>query len=1044
MHRNPAVKRIPAVPYAGLLVCVLLGLAAVHPLLIAGRLPAGHDTVFHLERLIEFTAQWRQGVLFPRWAPDLLNGYGYPVFNYYAPLSYWLPAALSLAGLPYVNGLIVGLAGAFILAAAAMYLWSRDTLGEGPALAAAAAYVFSPYLLFNLMTRTVLPELTALALLPLVLYGLRRSAVTGLRRYELLTAGATAALILAHNVTAALFAPLAGAYALLLMILQRPACARGTAHLAGRLFGALLGGVLLAAFFWLPALLESSLVQLDRLTALGIFDYRAQFRTLADIFSYPVMADVSPITPYYRYSLGLLAAGLAAAGTVYGLLARRRELAGHLLLFLAVGAACVMLAIPVSAPFWRALPPLQLLQFPWRFTGLSTLCLAWLAGLGALALTRLLPRAPWWPALVTGLLAAGLFAYGINWQYTPRWFEPWRGLSAVDLAVLEQRFGSLGTTTTGEYLPRTVLELPADALGTALSADRLDYAALPAGAQVLQADWQPLKMRLRLALPSAAQVTFRTFAFAGWRAALDGAAAPIIPTIPGGLISIAVPAGEHDLSLVFGSTPARSAAAAISLAALAGCLARGFFPRRRSAARGVPAEGPAPVIPWLTYGAVLIALAGAAVCKARLIDPVLASYPGSTPPGALAVNYGGVLELRGVQADASEPSGGTARVTLYWRAPRSVTSLYSVGLAASDARGFDALWGHADHQSPGDLPVTWWYPGDIVRDVFKLSIPAGTPPGLYTLRAVVYPLGKPADALEIRAAQPPGPARGIAYDVAVIRVDRPAKTAGTPDAARQTPAALLGLGISLLEHSALPEQASAGDRLPVTLVWHAGKAIAQPVQAQFIFTASGGGVFAGGTFEPVWGYDTTLWQPGDTWRGIHLLRIPPVLQGGYSVAVQLSDGSRAELGQITVSAPPHSYSPPAAQYSAGTVFGGLAELAGYDLPAEARVGGELPVTLYWRAVNETEQGFKVFVHLLNAGGATAAGQDSEPDSWRRPTTGWAAGEYITDEHILKLPGDLPAGQYILEIGFYDAVTGQRLAADFGGDHLVLPTPIEVR
>src|SRR5687768_13919989 len=47
----------------------------------------GADAFAHLFRLYEVDLALRDGVLFPRWIPDFLFGYGYPLLNFYAPLS---------------------------------------------------------------------------------------------------------------------------------------------------------------------------------------------------------------------------------------------------------------------------------------------------------------------------------------------------------------------------------------------------------------------------------------------------------------------------------------------------------------------------------------------------------------------------------------------------------------------------------------------------------------------------------------------------------------------------------------------------------------------------------------------------------------------------------------------------------------------------------------------------------------------------------------------------------------------------------------------
>ncbi|MGQ9680999.1 MAG: hypothetical protein ACUVX9_00525 [Anaerolineae bacterium] len=97
--------------YSGPLLCVLIALCAAQPILVTGRLPQGHDALFHLHRVIQLDALLREGIVFSRWAPDLARGFGYPLFNYYAPLSYYLPEALHLVGVPFVEALAAGYLG---------------------------------------------------------------------------------------------------------------------------------------------------------------------------------------------------------------------------------------------------------------------------------------------------------------------------------------------------------------------------------------------------------------------------------------------------------------------------------------------------------------------------------------------------------------------------------------------------------------------------------------------------------------------------------------------------------------------------------------------------------------------------------------------------------------------------------------------------------------------------------------------------------------------------------------------------------------------
>src|SRR5512146_580630 len=81
------------------------------------------DGYLHLFRVFEFDRVLREGVVYPRWAPDLAYGYGYPIFNFYPPLAYYLTETLHLVGLliptavqaAFAVIVCVGLAGAYRL-----------------------------------------------------------------------------------------------------------------------------------------------------------------------------------------------------------------------------------------------------------------------------------------------------------------------------------------------------------------------------------------------------------------------------------------------------------------------------------------------------------------------------------------------------------------------------------------------------------------------------------------------------------------------------------------------------------------------------------------------------------------------------------------------------------------------------------------------------------------------------------------------------------------------------------------------------------------
>jgi hypothetical protein len=68
------------------------------------------------------------------------------------------------------------------------------------------------------------------------------------------------------------------------------------------------------------------------------------------------------------------------------------------------------------------------------------------------------------------------------------------------------------------------------------------------------------------------------------------------------------------------------------------------------------------------------------------------------------------------------------------------------------------------------------------------------------------------------------------------------------------------------------------------------------------------------------------------------------------------------------------------------------------------------------------------VHLVDPGtGAILVQSDTVPRRWTYPTVLWKPGEVIVDALELSLEG-IAKGQYLLQIGLYDAASGERLSA----------------
>ncbi len=116
------------------------------------------------------------------------------------------------------------------------------------------------------------------------------------------------------------------------------------------------------------------------------------------------------------------------------------------------------------------------------------------------------------------------------------------------------------------------------------------------------------------------------------------------------------------------------------------------------------------------------------------------------------------------------------------------------------------------------------------------------------------------------------------------------------------------------------------------------------------------------------------------------------------------------------------------------------ELRGYTLASSA-AGRPDALTLFWAPSGPLDAGYAVFLHLEDEAGELVAQFDGQPRGGWYPTTDWAAGELLADEHALAIPPDLRAGSYTLALGLYRTVDGVRLLRVDGSDRIEIPLVI---
>ncbi len=338
----------------------LLGMGAVLGLLVVMGTPVTHSVVPNLLWSAQFSALLQSGVAYPRWLPDAFVGLGSPTFVFYAPLPFYLLAAIDTLTAGWLDPYrLVGVGSAVMLACsgAAMWRWLRRRTGPRAAVLGGIAYACAPYHLFDAFVRGSLGELAAYAILPLLMMALEATLDRrpgGIPCLALCCAG----LLMSHLPSALFIGGLLVPARIAWFVARHP---RPAASLPVPLFGAALGGVLglgLAAIYILPAL---------RLLDMARMDYFAEGHYDARRWLLLSPSNWSGSDGYgFVLSLTLSLVALALAGVLAGRAAREPGPCDDAAFwpFVIIGVAVLISGIVPG--IWEPASPLSRIEFPWR------------------------------------------------------------------------------------------------------------------------------------------------------------------------------------------------------------------------------------------------------------------------------------------------------------------------------------------------------------------------------------------------------------------------------------------------------------------------------------------------------------------------------------------------------------------------------------------------------------------------------------------------------------------------------------------------------
>ena len=522
-----------------------------------------HDYI-HAARVIEMYRALEDGQFLVRWSENFGYGYGMPLFEFYAPLPYYVGAALHWLGLEVLTAVKLLFLLSAIFTTWGAYKLGKRFFGRSGAILTAAAITLAPYRAVNLFVRGALSEAWGIMAMPWVLLGVLQVIKREKNGWKTLTISLVI-LMLSHNIMTMLFVPLCLLFAVLFLgyrkwIVHKNKNSELKTLL--RISGCLLLATGLSSFYLFPALLEKDLTKVGSIFS-GYFHYSHHFLYIRQFFKLNWGYEGSAWGPDDGISFFLGWGQLVGLGAT-GLLLLAKALKSkkwHKIfsdnkvvlstLFGVLLGLSLFMSILKSKPIWDALPGLSYAQFPWRFLGVGIIFLGLLVGMSASLIKRRGLRYLWTLFLLIALM------------FNASLFQPKEFLDDANQFYY----------TDEKLIQREMSGILPDYIPLQMAEELIPPASLAWCQQDCAEELEVLVDRshenlIRTNFKTDQVVEFAVADFAGWEVEVDGQSAEK-RTGSVGNIAVDVAAGDHLVGTRFSSSSVRLWSDLVSLFSLA-------------------------------------------------------------------------------------------------------------------------------------------------------------------------------------------------------------------------------------------------------------------------------------------------------------------------------------------------------------------------------------------------------------------------------------------------------------------------------------------
>jgi hypothetical protein len=527
-------------------------LAIISPFIWLGN-ASGHDFSFHAASWMDAAAQWREGIVLPRWTDGANHGFGEPRFIFYPPLSWMLGAALGLV-LPWIYVPAAFIIFVQTLAGLSAFVLGRRFFPQRGALLCAVFFAANPYALLIVYMRSDFAEQLAMAFFPLLflsateVLGIGQVAEGRSRGRSIVFLAITFAAVWLSNAPAGVVA----SYSLAVLIVFTAVFAKSWRPLLYAGSGLALGFGL-AGFYLAPAIHEQSWVSIAQALSSGLVPSQNFLYTMIADPDHNIFNRIASTTALLMIVWTAIFAAASrqrrSAPDTPKLMNSRQYQVGVWTPLLLIALTATFFMVRVSNRLWIYFPKLRFVQFPWRF--MSILAIPFAAFVAA-AITARRPSRRWTAFTTIALIA--VLAGAATLMVRRTWWD------TEDIPVLLEAIqNDEGFEGVDEYDPAgdDHTELPEkSARATPLPASE-DSTKAP-DAQIDIRRWSAESKEISVSAHEPLRLSLRILDYPAWRVDVNGAAVtPQEQNAQTNQIVVPLDAGSSHIVVSFRRTPDR-------------------------------------------------------------------------------------------------------------------------------------------------------------------------------------------------------------------------------------------------------------------------------------------------------------------------------------------------------------------------------------------------------------------------------------------------------------------------------------------------------